>query len=88
VTVGKQGDLVAAQIGLLDKLQAAHPKLRSAHHGLELLRHVLEERRCLLVIGDVWSVAASVACNDGTVGLWDLAASQPAATFKGRTQRG
>ena len=38
VTVGEQGDLVAAQIGLLERLGAAHPELRSASQGLVLLR--------------------------------------------------
>ncbi len=61
VTVGERADLVAAQIGLLERLGAAHPELRSASHGVELLRQVLVGRRCLLVVDDVWSAAAAAA---------------------------
>ena len=61
VTVGERGDLVAAQITLLERLGAAHPELRSSEQGLELLLHVLAERRCLLVVDDVWSAAAVAA---------------------------
>ena len=61
VTVGEQGDLVAAQLGLLDRLGAAHPELRSAGQGLGLLRQALADRRCLLVVDDVWSAAAAAA---------------------------
>jgi hypothetical protein len=61
VTVGEQGDLVSAQIGLLDRLGVAHPDLRSAGQGAELLRQVLADRRCLLVVDDVWSAAAAAA---------------------------
>ncbi len=61
VTVGERGDLVAAQIGLLDRLGAAHPELRSAAQGRGLLRQALADRRCLLVVDDVWSAAAAAA---------------------------
>ena len=61
VTVGEQGDLVAAQLGLLARLGAAHPELRSAGQGLALLREALADRRCLLVVDDVWSAAAAAA---------------------------
>ena len=61
VTVGEQGDLVAAQLGLLARLGAAHPELRSASQGLGLLREALADRRCLLVVDDVWSAAAAAA---------------------------
>ena len=61
VTVGEQGDLVAAQLGLLARLGAAHPELRSAGQGLGLLREALADRRCLLVVDDVWSAAAAAA---------------------------
>ena len=61
VTVGEQGDLVAAQLGLLARLGAADPGLRSAGQGAGLLRQVLAERRCLLVVDDVWSAAAAAA---------------------------
>jgi WD40 repeat protein len=61
VTVGEQGDLVAAQIALLARLGAAHPQLRSAGQGAGLLRQALADRRCLLVVDDVWSAAAAAA---------------------------
>jgi WD40 repeat protein len=61
VTVGEQGDLVAAQRSLLARLGAADPGVRSAGQGAERLRQLLAERRCLLVVDDVWSAAAAVA---------------------------
>ena len=61
VTMGEQGDLVAAQIALLERLGLAYPELRSASQGLVLLRQALADRRCLLVVDDVWSVAAATA---------------------------
>ena len=61
VTVGEQGNLVAAQQGLLARLGAADPGVRSAGQGAGLLRQVLAERRCLLVVDDVWSAAAAAA---------------------------
>ena len=61
VTVGEQGDLIAAQIGLLARLGAERPELRSASQGLVLLRQALADRRCLLVVDDVWSAAAAAA---------------------------
>ena len=61
VTVGERGDLVAAQIGLLERLGDGHPELRSAIQGLGLLRQALADRRCLLVVDDVWSAAAAAA---------------------------
>ena len=61
VTVGEQGDLVAAQRDLLARLEAADPGIRSAGQGARLLRQVLADRRCLLVVDDVWSAAAAVA---------------------------
>ncbi|HEV3294612.1 MAG TPA: NB-ARC domain-containing protein, partial [Streptosporangiaceae bacterium] len=61
VTVGEQGDLVAAQRGLLARLGAADPGVRSAGQGAGLLRQVLAGRRCLLVVDDVWSAAAAAA---------------------------
>ena len=61
VTVGQQVDLVTAQLGLLERLGAADPELRSAVQGAELLRQALAGRRCLLVVDDVWSAAAADA---------------------------
>ena len=61
VTVGEQGDLVAAQRDLLARLGAADPGLQSAGQGAGVLRQVLAGRRCLLVVDDVWSAAAALA---------------------------
>ena len=61
VTVGEQGDLVAAQQHLLTRLGAADPGVRSVGQGAERLRQVLAERRCLLVVDDVWAAAAAAA---------------------------
>ena len=68
VTVGEQGDLVAAQQGLLARLGAADPGVRSAGQGAGLLRQVLAERRCLLVVDDVWSAAAARGVPGGGPG--------------------
>ena len=61
VTVGEQGNLVAAQLRLLAQVGAVDPQLRSPGQGAQLLRQVLAERRCLLVVDDVWSTAAAAA---------------------------
>ena len=61
VTVGERGDLVALQIALLKRLDAEHPELRSIDEGAARLRAALAERRCLLVVDDVWTAAAAQA---------------------------
>jgi WD40 repeat protein len=61
VTVGERGDLVAAQIDLLERVGVAHSELRSVTEGAALLREALQDRRCLLVIDDVWSDGAARA---------------------------
>ena len=61
VTAGQRVDLVGAQIELLARLGASHPELRSTTEGLSELRAALAERRCLLVVDDVWSLAAAKA---------------------------
>lgn len=61
VSLGEAADLAAAQADLLERLGAARPWLRMASEGVGLLREVLADRRCLLVIDDVWSAAASAA---------------------------
>ena len=56
VTVGEQRrPRSAAQLDLLARLGVAHPELRTASQGLEHLREALAERRCLLIVDDVWS---------------------------------
>jgi WD40 repeat protein len=61
VALGEGGDLVAAQIDLLEHLGMPRPDLRSASEGLVSLREAMAERRCLLVIDDVRSTAAADA---------------------------
>jgi NB-ARC domain/TIR domain len=61
VTIGERADLLALQIALLSRLGAGHGELRSASEGLRMLRDALAERRCLLVVDDVWSPAAAQA---------------------------
>ena len=61
VTVGQRADLVSIQLELLDRLGDPQPQLRSSAEVLTKLREALAERRCLLVVDDVWSVAAAKA---------------------------
>lgn len=59
VTVGERGDLVALQLALLERLGAARPQLRSRESAAAALRDALDQRRCLLVVDDVWTAAAA-----------------------------
>lgn len=61
VTVGARGDLLALQISLLARLAAPSPDPRSIDAGAAQLREALAERRCLLIVDDVWSAAAAAA---------------------------
>ncbi len=61
VTLGERADLVAAQIGLLDRLGSPARDLRSTTDGLKRLRGALQNRSCLIVVDDVWSAAAAEA---------------------------
>jgi WD40 repeat protein len=61
ITVGERADLVMLQIALLKQLGAASADLRSLDEGAERLREALAERRCLLVVDDVWSADATRA---------------------------
>ena len=83
VTVGQQGDLVTAQAGLLERLGAADPELRSAVQGAELLRQALTGRRCLLVVDDVWSAAAADAFRAADPGSRVLYTTRDPAVLAG-----
>jgi WD40 repeat protein len=83
VTVGERGDLVTAQIGLLRRLGATHPELRSVGQGLAVLRQALADRRCLLVIDDVWSAAAVAAFHVAAPGGRVLYTTRDAAVLEG-----
>jgi WD40 repeat protein len=61
VTVGERQDLVGAQIDLLARLGASTQGVRSTLDALAALRQALRERRCLVVVDDVWSAAAAQA---------------------------
>ncbi len=61
VTVGERGDLVALQVGLLERLGAARPELRSIDACAIALREALFSRHCLLVVDDVWTAIAAEA---------------------------
>jgi hypothetical protein len=61
VTVGEWADLVAVQLDLLARLGRPDATARSVSAACRLLREVLDERRVLLVVDDVWSVAAARA---------------------------
>ena len=69
MTLGRGADLVGSQIELLARLGDEHSALRSGDEGLALLRRTLADRRCLLVVDDVWSTAAAAAfCAAGPQG--------------------
>jgi predicted ATPase len=61
VSLGERVDLVTAQLDLLSRLGLARPDLRTPSQGLEHLRRAMADRRCLLVVDDVWSTAAAAA---------------------------
>ncbi|MGZ6613117.1 MAG: NB-ARC domain-containing protein [Solirubrobacteraceae bacterium] len=61
VKAGASGDLVTMQSELLSQLGVDHPESRSISEGLTLLREALAARSCLVVVDDVWSVAAAEA---------------------------
>ena len=61
ISVGERGDIVALQMELLDRVGAARPALRSADACAQLLRRTLSDARTLLVVDDVWTVAAAAA---------------------------
>lgn len=53
--------MIAAQIDLLGRLGVHASQVRSAAQGMTALRDALAERRCLLIVDDVWSDAAARA---------------------------
>ena len=61
VELGESPDLVGAQIDLLDRLGAPTAEVRSTLDAATALRNTVADRRCLLVIDDVWSAAAAQA---------------------------
>jgi hypothetical protein len=61
VTVGESPDLVGAQIDLLTRLGGPAGPVRTTLDGVRALRDALADRRCLIVVDDVWSAAAAHA---------------------------
>ena len=61
VTLGEAGDPVAAQLDLLVQLGVPHMGLRTASEARERLREVMRDRRCLVIVDDVWSADAALA---------------------------
>ena len=61
ITVGERPDLVSTQIELLHRLGAPAGEHRTTLDGVRALRDALADRRCLLVVDDVWSAAAAQA---------------------------
>ena len=55
VTVGEHADLLAAQLDLLDRLDAGGPVPSTVAEATDRLRGVLATRRVLLVVDDVWT---------------------------------
>ncbi len=61
VTLGEKADVLAGQLDLLARLGARDRTPRTPAEALGQLREVLENRRMLLVVDDVWSDAAALA---------------------------
>jgi WD40 repeat protein len=61
VSLGQDADLLAGQRNLLTRLGVSAADVRSVTQAAGLLRTALAERRCLLVVDDVWSAAAAQA---------------------------
>jgi hypothetical protein len=61
MTVGQDADILSLQLALLERLGVRDADARSATHAATMLGDALAERSCLLVVDDVWSVAAATA---------------------------
>ncbi|MDQ3886182.1 MAG: NB-ARC domain-containing protein, partial [Actinomycetota bacterium] len=61
VTLGEKADVLAGQLDLLARLGARDRTPRTTVEALGHLREMLEHRRVLLVVDDVWSDAAAQA---------------------------
>ena len=61
VTLGERPDLVGAQLDLLARVEVRAGEVRSTLDGVKALRETLADRRCLIVVDDVWSAAAAQA---------------------------
>jgi hypothetical protein len=61
VTLGETGDILAAQLDLLSRIDPTAPSPRTPVEADRLLRDRLADRRVLLIVDDVWSDAAAHA---------------------------
>jgi WD40 repeat protein len=61
VGVGEKADVLAVQLDLLARLGARDRTPRTPADAREHLREVLEDRRVLVVVDDVWSTTAALA---------------------------
>ncbi|MGY1636893.1 NB-ARC domain-containing protein [Geodermatophilus sp. SYSU D00742] len=61
VTVGQDADLAAVQQELLLRLGSEGPVIHSIWEGCQRLEQVLADQQVLLVVDDVWTVAAAEA---------------------------
>jgi NB-ARC domain/TIR domain/WD domain, G-beta repeat len=61
VTVGERPDVLGIQLDLLARLGAAGPSPRTVIDAVTELEQVLEKRRVLLMVDDVWSLDAARA---------------------------
>lgn len=61
LTLGERGDVVTAQRQLATWLGGDADGIRTAAQGVVVLRQLLAERRCLVVVDDVWSLGAAQA---------------------------
>ena len=82
LTVGERPDLVALQIDLLARLGATNSDVRTTIDGVEALREALADRRCLLVVDDVWTAAAAQAFDATGPGARLLYTTRDPATLR------
>jgi hypothetical protein len=61
IALGENADPLAAQWDLLARLGVTETNVRSVTQGTRALRDTLVQRECLLIVDDVWSVAAAKA---------------------------
>ena len=79
VTVGEHGDVVALQLQLLERLQGSKPAVRSRDVAASALLETLKQRRCLLIVDDVWSAADA--------GAFDVAGAHGRVVYTTRDER-
>jgi hypothetical protein len=61
VSLGERPDLLGAQIDLLARLGAPTGGMRTTLDAIKAIEQALADRRCLLVVDDVWTAAGAQA---------------------------